>query len=162
MEIRKAVKEDIREIMAVYDKAREFMKSTGNVTQWGDNYPQEDIIEADISEGVCHVVTENGIIHAVMVIQTEKEDSYQKIEDGQWPDDEPYVVIHRLASDGMLKGIFRKALEFAKSYGRNIRVDTHENNKVMRSAFEKAGFRRCGIIYVRDGSPRIAYQLDRE
>ena len=29
----------------------------------------------------------------------------------------------------------------------------------MQQLLELNGFRRCGIIYVRDGSPRIAYQL---
>jgi maltose O-acetyltransferase len=31
----------------------------------------------------------------------------------------------------------------------------------MRNAVERAGFKRCGIIYVADGTPRIAYQYDR-
>ena len=28
----------------------------------------------------------------------------------------------------------------------------------MQRVFEKNGFEKCGIIYVEDGSPRIAYQ----
>jgi maltose O-acetyltransferase len=31
----------------------------------------------------------------------------------------------------------------------------------MRNAIERANFKRCGIIYVADGSPRIAYQYDK-
>lgn len=40
----------------------------------------------------------------------------------------------------------------------NIRVDTHKDNLVMQHILKKRGFRRCGIIYVKDGTERIAYQ----
>lgn len=39
-----------------------------------------------------------------------------------------------------------------------MRIDTHENNKVMQHLIKKNGFQECGIIYVEDGSPRIAYE----
>lgn len=39
----------------------------------------------------------------------------------------------------------------------NVRVDTHANNTTMQRLIEKSGFKKCGIIHVRDGSPRIAY-----
>ena len=42
----------------------------------------------------------------------------------------------------------------------NVKGDTHEDNYVMQKVFEKNGFRRCGIIYVEDGTPRIAYQRE--
>ena len=40
-------------------------------------------------------------------------------------------------------------------------LDTHENNRVMQRAAERYGFKKCGTIYVADGSPRIAYQWNR-
>jgi RimJ/RimL family protein N-acetyltransferase len=40
----------------------------------------------------------------------------------------------------------------------NIRIDTHRDNAIMQHLLEKNGFVKCGIIYVEDGSPRIAYQ----
>ena len=40
----------------------------------------------------------------------------------------------------------------------NLRIDTHKDNKIMINLIEKAGFERCGTIYVDDGTPRIAYQ----
>ncbi|MBE6046792.1 MAG: N-acetyltransferase, partial [Clostridiales bacterium] len=55
-------------------------------------------------------------------------------------------------------GIFRCAANYCKSISPNVRIDTHENNTTMQRQIEKAGFERCGIIYVEDGSPRIAYQ----
>ena len=41
----------------------------------------------------------------------------------------------------------------------NIRVDTHRDNKVMQHILTKQGFQRCGIIYVKNGTERIAYQV---
>ena len=40
----------------------------------------------------------------------------------------------------------------------NLRIDTHQDNKVMQHVVEKHGFTRRGIIYIADGSPRIAYE----
>ena len=50
------------------------------------------------------------------------------------------------------------ALAFCKGIISHIRIDTHQDNKVMQHVVEKHGFRRRGIIYIADGSPRIAYE----
>ena len=49
-------------------------------------------------------------------------------------------------------------LSFCETKISNIRVDTHNDNKIMQYLLEKHGYQKCGIIYVKDGSPRIAYQ----
>ena len=51
LQIRKAKPEDLRQIMPLYEKAREFMEKNGNPTQWGKNNPPEDLIRKDIKEG---------------------------------------------------------------------------------------------------------------
>lgn len=38
------------------------------------------------------------------------------------------------------------------------RVDTHGDNVIMRRCIERAGFVYCGIIYLLNGDPRLAYQ----
>jgi ribosomal protein S18 acetylase RimI-like enzyme len=87
--------------------------------------------------------------------------------DGAWMNDEPYGVIHRIASDGERRGIFKNVLEFCKEKMavrniKNLRIDTHADNKPMQHLVEKYDFNRCGIIYLGNGSPRIAYQLETE
>jgi RimJ/RimL family protein N-acetyltransferase len=37
-------------------------------------------------------------------------------------------------------------------------VDTHQDNVVMQRILEKLGFTYCGIIFVANGTPRLAYQ----
>ena len=53
----------------------------------------------------------------------------------------------------------RACIDFCTQTISNIRIDTHENNKTMQNALERIGFVRCGIIYLPNGDPRIAYQL---
>ena len=86
------------------------------------------------------------------------EPTYQYIENGSWLNDDDYITLHRIASDGKGHGIFQSAMDYCKSICDNIRIDTHSNNVIMQKQIEKNGFKKCGTIYVRDGSPRIAYQ----
>ena len=103
--------------------------------------------------------TEAKMIEGVFMFSTEKDPTYSVIVDGEWPNDEPYGVIHRIASSGRVKGVLAKCVEFAKKSADNLRIDTHEENLVMQSALSKLGFEKCGIIFLENGDPRIAFQL---
>lgn len=157
MDIRIATPEDLPPIERVYATAREFMRANGNATQWNNGYPQRPLLENDIARECLYVITHDGTIHGVFYFAIEDDSTYHVIEEGQWLNDEPYGVIHRIASDGQIKGVFGEALAFAEQQTRDIRIDTHEHNTVMQHVLEKSGFERCGIIYCHDGSPRIAY-----
>jgi len=84
--------------------------------------------------------------------------TYSRIDEGDWLDNDPYWVIHRIASDGSCRGIFEACINWCEKQTPNLRVDTHADNKIMQNLLEKHGFIRCGIIYVANGTPRIAYQ----
>ena len=81
-----------------------------------------------------------------------------ELEDGGWLNNKPYGASHRIAGNGTVKGVFREALDFSKSRMNNLRIDTHADNRTMQHLIEKSGFQKCGIVYMDDGSPRIAYQ----
>ena len=85
--------------------------------------------------------------------------TYSYIENGNWLSDKPYGTIHRIAGDGTVSGVVKTAVDYCRETIKNIRIDTHENNKTMQHVLGKLGFSKCGIIYLEDGSPRIAYQL---
>lgn len=157
MEIRKARKEDVEKIMHIYDVAREFMRSIGNASQWINGYPQRELVEHDIEKGELFVC-ETDEIHAVFAFILGEDKTYNYIENGKWSSDTPYGAIHRVASDGTQKGIISEVTAFCEKTIKHLRIDTHENNKVMRHVLEKNGFRECGIIYIEDGSPRIAFE----
>ena len=158
MEIKLAALTDLDRIMDIYRHAQNDMIQSGNPDQWGHFYPDPELIKSDIENHECHIVCDNNEAHGVFALVSGPDPTYQIIEDGEWLNDDPYVVIHRLAGDGKIRGLFRCVLEYCKNISGNIRVDTHRNNLKMQALIEKYGFERCGTIYVNDGSPRIAYQ----
>ena len=160
--IRMAVIEDLSALTRIYDHAREFMASSGNPGQWVNGYPSEDDIKKDIrneSLYVCEGKDKN--ILAAFCLMPGPDSTYSIIQDGNWLNELPYLVIHRLASDGSQKGIAQACLDWCLERNSNIRVDTHEDNLIMQHILESYGFQRCGIIYTHDGTPRIAYQYFR-
>ena len=160
--IRNATPHDLPAIENIYAIARGYMARTGNPTQWGDSYPAHSLLESDIAKNELFVYEEDGIIHGVFAFILGDDPTYAYIEDGQWPNQKPYGTIHRIASDGETKGVFTHCFAYALSQMDEIRIDTHHNNKTMQHVVEKHGFKRCGVIYVSDGSPRIAYQYSKE
>lgn len=87
------------------------------------------------------------------------EATYDYIEDGAWKGDDTYGVVHRIASDGSVKGIGSFCLNWAYKQCGNLRIDTHGDNTVMQSLLKKLGFEHCGTIYVEeDNDPRMAYE----
>ena len=155
-QIRKAEKSDLPRILEIYAYARDFMEKTGNPNQWKKTNPPRETLEADISVGRLYVVEENGI-HGVFALFTEPDPTYAYIENGYWLDSSPYCTIHRVAGDGS-GGIFSAVLAFAREQNPHIRIDTHEDNKVMQHVLQKNGFQRCGIIFLANGEPRIAFE----
>ncbi len=158
MYVRKAKNKDLNKIMDIYRIAQDFMIESGNPTQWGHFYPSEDLIKEDIKSEVCHVIIDEEDIHAVFALFNRPEPTYEYIENGEWTNDDEYVTVHRIASDGKLHGIFKFAIDYCKGISDNIRIDTHNSNIIMQKQIEKNSFKKCGTIYVDDGSPRIAYQ----
>lgn len=157
--IRKAKLQDLNEIWKVYREAQAFMKETGNPTQWGNFYPTDAILTKDIEMERLYTVVRNDVICGVFFFDFGPEPWYAEIEGGTWLSDEPYGVIHRVAALSGEKGVFKECLEFCLAQTRHLRIDTHEDNRVMQHILEKNGFKRCGIVYVHARrSPRIAYE----
>ena len=154
--IRKAEKNDLPVIEAIYAGARKFMAEHRNPTQWGEGYPARSLLEQDIEKEKLYLVCDAAGIHGVFYFAVEADPTYAVIRDGNWHSDQPYGVIHRIAGDGS-GGILRTAVLFAFEQAGYLRIDTHEDNYVMQNALHRMGFERCGIIYIEDGSPRIAF-----
>lgn len=159
--IEKATFSQLPQILEIYQKARTFMAQSGNPTQWGDAYPPEEMIRQDIAESKCYVNLEAETIRAVFYFAVETDPTYHYIE-GAWLNDAPYGVIHRIAVGRNGKGIAAECFRFAMEHCDNLRIDTHENNLPMQRCLAKNGFHRCGIIYLEDGDPRIAYHKIKE
>lgn len=156
--IRPAGSNDMPIILEIYQMARKFMAANGNGTQWGDTYPPIDLIRSDVEKNQLYVITMDNTIHGVFAFLAEPEPNYEHIESGAWLSDTPYRAIHRVASDGTQKGIVSQCMNYCKAQCGHLRIDTHENNHVMQHVLEKNGFKKCGIIHLDNGSPRIAYE----
>ena len=121
-----------------------------------DNLP-EALLEDDIQQGNLYVL-EDGEIHAVFAFIPGKDPTYCRIEQGNWLSDREYAAVHRVASDGTVHNVLGRIMDYCKAQISHLRIDTHEDNKVMQHVIEKCGFKRCGIIYIETGAPRIAYE----
>ena len=163
IEIRKTRPEELGELMEIYRYARSFMAAHGNPNQWGStNWPPESLIQNDIEQGNSYVCVADGTIAGTFFYVQGKdvEPTYAHIEDGEWMDDSPYGVLHRIASNGKEKGILHAALSWARNQCRHIRIDTYKDNTVMQRLLDKEGFHYCGTIYVQeDNEPRMAYEI---
>ena len=156
MKIRPAVQADLDEILKIYESARRYMAVNGNPTQWVNGYPRQELLLEDIRLQRLYAVLRDDIICGAFVFFIGEDPTYAYIE-GAWGLDTPYGVIHRIAGIG--GGVFTAALDYCRTRISHMRIDTHSNNKTMQHVVEKAGFVKRGIIYVEDGSPRIAYEM---
>lgn len=159
MKIRKASLADVDRQLRVFDYARSIMRSTGNMDQWTDGYPSRKVVENDIAASNSYVcIDDSEEIVATFCFWQGNDPTYDYIENGQWLNNLPYGVVHRLAGSGKIKGIGTYCLEWCIQQCHNIRVDTHRDNWVMQSVLKKNGYTECGIIYLANGSPRVAFQ----
>lgn len=157
--IRKATEQDIPAALELFTAAKAIMRSSGNLTQWEDGYPNADIVRSDINKGGARIVERDGQTAGYFALLPSPEPTYSSI-NGKWLDDTaPYFVIHRIASSPESHGIFREIIEYALSVSGNLRIDTHRDNRIMRHVIERAGFSYCGVINLPDGSERLAYQM---
>ena len=157
--IREATPTDIPEIMKVVDAAKGIMRQSGNMHQWGEGYPSEAVIAADMERNGGFVVEDDKKIVGYFAFLQSPEPTYAKIYEGKWIDDTlPYHVVHRIASNPDAHRIFSSIMDFCFSHDTNIRIDTHRDNKIMQHVILKQGFSYCGIIYLLSGDERLAYQ----
>ena len=155
---RGAVRGDLPQILQIYAHAREAMAASGNPTQWGDNFPPQELLEEDIDSNRLFVYVVNGQLLGVFAFILGADPTYQVIEGGAWKSAAPYGTLHRVAGSGEVRGLFGQMVDYAWGVIPHLRIDTHENNAVMRHLVEKHGFQRCGVIYTDDGTPRIAFE----
>ena len=158
MEIRPAASGDLPEILAIYQSARAFMRETGNPDQWAGGYPPAALVEMDIRNGNCFVCTESEQLLGVFSYFTEPDPTYARIYEGAWLTEAPYGTIHRVAVKAHGRGVAGFCFRWCFAKCHHLRIDTHRDNLPMQKALGKNGFQKCGIIYLADGQPRIAFE----
>ena len=162
MEVRLATCSDIEALMRIFEGAKMIMRGSGNLNQWNGSYPSREVVKADIDAGNCRVLCEGDEVVGTMALIPGPDPTYSYIE-GKWLDENPYYVIHRIATSAPGHNVARKLFDWAYSHisekGCNvIRIDTHRDNCIMKHVLTRYGFTPCGVIYLEDGAPRDAYQ----
>lgn len=164
MEFRQANISDLDQIVEIIELSKKYLKET-KVDQWQDGYPAKEDLRRDIESGNSYVLTNKDEIVATTVISLDGESTYNSIFNGEWITNEEYIVMHRVAVHDKYKGkgIFKELIKEAESLALNndifsIKIDTHRDNVSMQRAVVKNNFKRCGIIYLEDGSERIAFE----
>ena len=148
------------------------MRADGNLSQWSaPGFPDDTLLLRDIARGgglvIESVIPSRGSsvipseakesIVAYFALLPSPEPTYSYI-DGAWLTGEPYGVIHRMASYPEVHGIFSTIIDYAASRYAHLRIDTHRDNRIMQHLIEKHGFTCCGIIWLEDGTERLAYE----
>lgn len=159
--IQKATMKHWDDIGGIYERARSFMRETGNPNQWKFTHPLPEMLQEDIDKGNLYVVLDEKDVLGVFALLYGEDPTYAYIE-GSWLNNDTYVTIHRIASAGKKSGILNAAIHYALGQSDNVRIDTHHDNKVMQHLLSKLGFSKCGIIYLENGEPRIAYQYEKK
>ena len=133
------------------------MRADGNPDQWSaPGFPDDSLLLRDIAREGSFVIEDDALV-AYFALLPSPEPTYDYI-DGAWLTDEPYGVIHRMASYPDVHGIFSAVIDFAASRYSHLRIDTHRDNHIMQHLIEKHGFTYCGIIWLEDGTERLAYE----
>lgn len=166
MTIRRAEPADLPQIMEIIGHAQQFLAEQ-NIDQWQNGYPPIEGVKKDIRNRECYVVeNETQQIVATTVFIMGKEPTYQTIL-GNWltPKGTKYGVIHRLAihQDFRRLGIaifvlvtFENVLQ--KQQCKSMRIDTHRDNTGMQQLLKRLGYSYCGVIFLEDGSERLAFE----
>lgn len=163
MVLRRAVAEDVPAVCRILGEAVKRMLAEGK-RQWNEKYPNETHVRADLENGVGYVLEKAGEVAGYAAVVLTGEPAYDFL-DGAWlSGNEEYVVVHRMAVSGKLKGqgvgkVFMNEIEsYARSLGiRSFRIDTNFDNFAMLGLLERMGFTYCGEIEYESGR-RMAFE----
>lgn len=155
MIIKKAVIEDINIIMEIIKKAVIDME-VQEIFQWDDIYPNEEVINEDISEGNLYTYLEENIIKGFIVLNEFQDKEYETI---NWKyDTYKNLIIHRLCVNPKYKGrgIGTAFIKYAEQFGKDnkyeaIRLDCFVNNPNACSLYIKNGYEQRGVVCFRKG-----------
>ena len=164
--IRRTEEADISAVLSIWDDGRRALAAAG-VDQWADGYPNEEILRDDIAKGYSYLVCVSRAPAATAAIVPDKDIDYEAdMADGAWISGKKYCAVHRIATaasmkrKGLASFIMESAARIARENGcASLRIDTHDDNRVMQAFLESAGFVRCGHIRLhRTGALRVAFE----
>ena len=158
--VRKAGPRDLDELLRVYAAARERMKRDGNPNQWGETRPTQEELKKEIARGTLYRMEEGGVLQGYFALVPGEDPTYGVIR-GRWLQNGPYATLHKVAKAEGAARFLKKVTAWSAPRFPALRVDTHEDNVPMKRAIEGCGFLYCGVIWLEDGAPRLAFERPR-
>lgn len=153
--LRKANHEDLETVLNIFKDAIAVMDSNG-IHQWDAIYPNEEIINKDISKNHMFLGVFRNEIASVLVLNQDYDKEYIY---GDWKYKEaPFFVVHRLCVNPTFqgKGIGTMTMLLAEELLRNsgieaIRLDAYSLNPIALKMYEKLGYKKVGEVNWRKG-----------
>lgn len=157
MIIVKAQLADLSVATKIIKEAIAYLAKQG-VDQWQQGYPNEAVLAEDIAKERLFLIKDIKEIAGLFVL-VNYDENYDVIE-GSWLSAGPYVAIHRfaIAEKYRRSGVSTYAFDWLKRHYDDLRIDTHKDNVPMNNCLLKNAFQKCGIVYLKDGSPRVVYE----
>lgn len=162
--LRPAEERDLPDAWRMLHEAAQRMMSEGK-TQWNENYPNPEAVRSDIQKGCGYVLCQRTgdnpdgtpLVYGAAILSGEK--AYHPLLEGEWKTEEPYVVVHRIASEmsrqnsGLAGRFLREVASMSRERGcRSFRIDTNYDNERMISLLYSLGFTYCGkCVYPQGG-----------
>lgn len=161
MVVRFASLKDLSTIESIYKNAQRFMKKHNNPHQWGDFWPPKEFLIESINNKILYVLVENKDIAGVFSLALNGDSDFENIYAGKWLNNKPYICIHSVASSFKYKNVLHNIVKFASTFKKDLRIDTHPDNKIMQKAVIKEGFVYCGLVNIEVAKQKNhpAYQL---
>ena len=114
--IGKASIDDFTIVSNLIEHGKAKMIKAGNPNQWSANYPAESTIRRDIAQGDCYLLYECGKPIGTFVAKAGPEPNYNRIDKGSWLDNQPYYVIHRVASVEGVHGVMADIINYCSAF----------------------------------------------
>lgn len=151
---RPAEEDDLPAIMDIIAQAVDKL-ARERIDQWQGGYPDEGAIRADIARGEGYVLTYGDKVVACFTLSAGPEPCYDGLTDGKWRSNAGYMVVHRCAVAGEMRGLcvsdamLREAETLALAQGVCwMRVDTHRKNRAMQNLLRRNGYEYRGNVLV--------------
>ena len=163
--VRKAVRSDIPQVAAIYDRILTEEEQGRAATGWVRGvYPTEKTARDALEAGALFVLERDGAVAAAAKIDRNQVPEYANVS-WRYPDVPPerVMVLHTLAVDPVFagKGCGTQFVAFYEKYAREnscpyLRMDTNTKNTAARRLYARLGYREAGIVScVFNGIPNV-------
>lgn len=154
MNIRKAEKEDIAAVAAIYERTHDAAEAGKLRAGWVRGiYPTIKTAEEALERKDLFVLEDGGAICGAGVINQRQMDAYGKAPWENVAREDQVMVLHTLVIDPNKagRGYGRAFIEFYEKFALEhgapcLRLDTNEINAAARAMYKKLGYKEIGII----------------